>query len=66
MIEKLILIIYKDKPSQLSPYLLDTMKVAELEVTDMPIDELKKILEIQDMLGRRWETRRTSHANKSV
>ena len=63
MPEKLTLIIYHDKPSQLSPYLFDTEKVAEMDITDTPIDQLEKIFEIQDILGRRWEINRTPCCN---
>ena len=58
MSEQVILDIFKDTPSQISPYLIDTEKVAEMDITDTPIDQLKKILKIQDVLGRRWSTRR--------
>jgi len=58
MSERILLEIYKDNPSQVSPYLFDTEKVAECDVTNLSIDHLGKILKIQDILGRRWKTRR--------
>jgi len=58
MSEQVILDIFKDTPSQISPYLIDTEKVAEMDITNTPIHDLDKILKIQDVLGRRWSTRR--------
>jgi len=58
MSERILLEIYKDTPSQVSPYLVDTEKVAEMDVTDTPTADLDKIFKIQEVLGRRWSTRR--------
>jgi len=40
------------------PYLLDSVKVAELDATDLTTEQLEPILKAQVMLNRRWEYRK--------
>jgi hypothetical protein len=57
MREPQIIDIYEDTPSDTSPYLLITRKVAEVDVAGMSLTQIKELVKIQAMLGRRIKGR---------
>ena len=57
MPEQILLEFYEHRPTRFSA-VPQRVKVAELEAGHMTVDQLEKVFEVQEMLGRTYEIKR--------
>ena len=55
--DTIILEFYEPRPTRFFSF-PERVKVAEVDATNMTVDQLEKLVEIQEMLGRTFEIKR--------